>query len=364
MLHPVRFSAFSAGVFSALCGKGSNHQARRERPQTSPRQIFRPATLLFLLASVTGAYPQASVNDVHVAVRQRGREMATASSGAKLSEGTLIRASADLVMVPVTITDARNRPIVGLDQNNFQLFENKKPQQIKNFSSEDAPISVGILVDTSHSMANKLERAREAVRQFCEVSNPQDEFFMITFSDEPMLADDFTGNADELEGSLVATQAKGRTSLLDAIYMGIRKMKNARFGRRALLIISDGGDNRSRYSERQVKNAVKEADVLIYAVGIYDTYSSTQEELLGPELLKSVSEVTGGQAYTLSSVPEMPEVARSIGTRLRYQYMLTFRPQEKARDGKWHKINVKLRLPKAWSLLRVSARTGYYAQAE
>jgi Ca-activated chloride channel family protein len=290
--------------------------------------------------------------------------MAAASLGARLSEGSLIRTSADLVMVPVTITDARNRPVVGLDQNNFQLFENKKPQQIKNFSSEDAPISVGILVDTSHSMANKLERAREAVRQFCEASNPEDEFFMITFSDEPMLAADFTGAAEELENSLISAQAQGRTSLLDAIYMGIRKMKTARYARRALLIISDGGDNRSRYNERQVKSAVKEADVLIYAVGTYDSYASTQEELLGPDLLRSVSEVTGGQAYMLSGVSELPSVTRSIGTRLRYQYMLTFRPPDQAHDGKWHKISVKLRLPKPWSLLRVSARTGYYAQAE
>lgn len=364
MLQPLRLSAFSAEVLNAFCGRAFDRRVHRERPQRTPRQLFRLPALMGWLAFATAAFPQTSINDPHIAIRPKMVEMATAATGRKLSAGTIIRTSADLVMVPVTITDARNRPVVGLDQNNFQLFENKKPQQIRNFSSEDAPISVGILLDISHSMANKLERAREAVRQFCEVSNPQDEFFMITFSDEPMLAADFTGNPGELENSLTSTQAKGRTSLLDAIYMGIRKMKNARYPRRALLIISDGGDNRSRYSERQVKSAVKEADVLIYAVGIYDTYSSTQEELLGPELLKSVSEVTGGQAYTLSSIPEMPEVARSIGTRLRYQYMLTFRPQEKNRDGKWHKINVKLRLPKPWSLLRVSARTGYYAQAE
>jgi Ca-activated chloride channel family protein len=268
-------------------------------------------------------------------------------------------------MVPVTITDNLNRPVTGLDRDNFQVFENKQPQEIKNFSSEDTPVSIGIIMDVSGSMSNKLERARDAVHQFCEASNPQDEFFMVTFSDTPRLATDFTDRPEEIENALLGAQPRGRTSLLDAIYMGIRKMKDARYSRRALLIISDGGDNHSRYSDRDVKNAVKEADILIYAVGTYDRYATSHEELLGPELLQDVAGVTGGQAYTLSNVTEMPEVTRAIGTRLRHQYMLAYRPQTRSRDGKWHKINVKLLLPKKWAtFLRVSARTGYYAGAE
>jgi Ca-activated chloride channel family protein len=268
-------------------------------------------------------------------------------------------------MVPVTITDNLNRPVTGLDRDNFQVFENKRPQEIKNFSSEDTPVSMGIIIDVSGSMSNKLERARDAIHQFCEASNPQDEFFMVTFSDAPRLATDFTDRPEEIENALLGAQSRGRTSLLDAIYMGIRKMKDARYSRRALLIISDGGDNHSRYSDRDVKNAVKEADILIYAVGTYDRYASSHEELLGPELLQDVAGVTGGQAYTLSNVAEMPEVTRAIGTRLRHQYMLAYRPQTRSRDGKWHKISVKLLLPKKWAtFLRVSARTGYYAGAE
>lgn len=301
------------------------------------------------------------MDDVHIPVHSRGSELAAASPGPNLA---VMKTRTDLVTVPVTITDEMNRPIRGLDQNNFQLFENKKPQQIKNFSSEDAPVSIGIVLDTSHSMGNKLERAREAIRQFCEASNPADEFFLITFSDDPRLAADFTSRPEELENALLTVQAKGRTSLLDAIYMGIRKMKNAQYSRRALLILSDGGDNHSRYNDRDVKRAIKEADVLIYSVGTFDRYVSTQEELLGPELLKSVSEVTGGESFTISRVEELPEITRSIGSRLRYQYMLTYRPQEAPRDGKWHRISVKLRLPRNWSLLRISARTGYYAEVE
>ena len=332
--------------------------------------MFHPArstslrsVLLFLLASAAGGYSQTSIDDVHVVPRTTGIEMATATTGPRLSGAGLIRTSTELVMVPVTITDDINRPVTGLDRNNFQLFENKQPQEIKNFSSEDLPVSIGIIMDVSGSMANKLERARDAVHQFCEASNPQDEFFMVTFSDAPRLATDFTDRPEEIENALLGAQAKGRTSLLDAIYMGIHKMKDARYSRRALLIISDGGDNHSRYSDRDVKNAVKEGDILIYAVGTYDRYATTQEELLGPELLQNIAGETGGQAYKLSNVAELPEVTRAIGNRLRHQYMLTYRPQ--MHDGKWHKIKVKLLLPKKLSsFLRVSARTGYYAGAE
>lgn len=324
------------------------------------RPASSSAILVFLIASA-GAYGQTSTDQVHIAVQPRTIELASASPAPKLA---VLRARADLVTVPVTITDELNRPIIGLGEDNFQLFENKKPQQIKNFSSEDAPISIGIILDSSRSMTNKLERAREAVRQFCEASNPADEFFLITFSDDPRLATDFTNRPEELENALLGVQPKGRTSLLDAIYMGIRQMKSARYSRRALLILSDGGDNRSRYTENDVKRAIREADVLIYSVGTFDRYASTQEELLGPELLRSVSEVTGGDSFTLTNEAELPQVTRSIGMRLRHQYMLTYRPQEAVRDGKWHKISVKLRLPRKWSLLRVSARTGYYAEAE
>lgn len=331
----------------------------------SVRSICFRTVLLLLLTSAEGLHSQTSIDDVHVVPRTPGIELATATAGPRLSGAGLIRTSTDLVMVPVTITDDMNRPVTGLDRDNFQLFENKQAQEIKNFSSEDAPVSIGIIMDVSGSMSDKLERARDAVHQFCDASNPQDEFFMVTFSDAPRLATDFTDRPEEIENALLGAQSKGRTSLLDAIYMGIHKMKDARYSRRALLIISDGGDNHSRYSDRDVKNAVREADILIYAVGTYDRYVNTQEELLGPELLQNIAGETGGQAYTLSNVRELPEITRAIGNRLRHQYMLAYRPQTHSHDGKWHKIKVKLLLPKKLSsFVRVSARTGYYAGAE
>jgi Ca-activated chloride channel family protein len=256
------------------------------------------------------------------------------------------------------------RLVTGLGQRNFQVFEGKKPQEIRHFSSEDVPVSLGIIVDTSGSMKDKMDRVQEAVAQFCEVANMQDEFFLITFSDEPHLLGDFTSSPDEIKKELAFMQSRGRTSLLDAIYMGLQKMRHARYGKKALLVISDGGDNHSRYGERELMAAVKESDVMIYGIGTFDRFVPTQEEALGPALLSNVSETTGGRSFILENAKEMPALAHRIGTELRTQYVLGYRPEKSPHDGKWHKVSVKLRLPSRLSFLRVHARTGYYAGAQ
>jgi Ca-activated chloride channel family protein len=287
-----------------------------------------------------------------------------ASSAIRPVISVVIRKNVDLVLVPVTVTDPMQRLVTGLTQDNFQLFENKQQQEIKHFSSEDAPVSLGIIVDTSSSMATKMDRVREAIKQFCAFSNPQDEFFMITFSDEPHLVHNFSDSPEDIESKLLFAIPKGRTALLDAVYMGIRKMRDAKYGKKALLIISDGGDNHSRYSEGELKSAVKESDVMIYAIGTFDRYFSTQEERLGPELLSGITEITGGRAFILDDLVEMPVLARRIGIELRTQYVLAYHPENPPHDGKWHKISVKLRLPKKFVYLRAKAKTGYYAQNE
>jgi Ca-activated chloride channel family protein len=323
----------------------------------------------FLAFTGVGALAQTSIDDIHIAPREKIVDVATAayapSSAGSFSGAALIRTSVNLVMVPVSITDELHRPVVGLESENFQLFEGKKAQEIKNFSSEDTPVSVGILVDTSGSMSYKLERAREAVVQFCEAANPQDEFFLITFADAPQLVSDFTNSAEQIENELLTSHSKGQTSLLDAIYMGVGKMRQARYARKALLILSDGGDNHSRYSENDVKSALRESDVMVFAVGTYERYVATQEELLGPSLLNEVAGISGGQAFTITNAAELPAVTRNIGTQLRHQYLLAYQPPAAERDGKWHKINVKLRLPKKLNiLLHVNARAGYYGGGE
>src|SRR4029077_2282867 len=210
----------------------------------------------------------------------------------------------------------------------------------------------------------KIERAREAVVEFFKKANPEDEFFMIAFADRPEEVNDFTRSVEDIEGRLLYTVPKGRTAMLDAIYLGLNKMRQARYGRKALLIISDGGDNHSRYTESEVKNLVKESDVQIYAIGIYDQYFPTDEERLGPQLLSDITELTGGRAFSIDNPNDLAEVATKIGVELRNQYVLGYRPTNLAYDGKWHKIHVKLTPPKGLPPLRVYAKTGYYASPE
>lgn len=314
-----------------------------------------------LLCTMVNA--QTSIDDVHVTPRQTTDEDVSSSLTLE-PERPLIRTDARLVLVPVSVTDPMQRFVTGLQSDNFEVYEGKTPQTIQHFSNEDAPVSLGIVLDVSGSMSDKFDRVRDAVSQFCDAANSQDEFFMIAFSDEPRLANDFTTNPDDIRRELIFTVPKGRTSLLDAIHMGLLKMKRARYGKRALLIISDGGDNHSRYDEKVVKAMARESDVMIYSIGIFDRYVPTPEERRGPELLSELAEPTGGRAFTIDNPKAMASVARHIGEELRTQYVLAYRPQRTPHDGKWRKIRVKLRLPSHFPFLQAHARTGYYATAE
>jgi Ca-activated chloride channel family protein len=274
---------------------------------------------------------------------------------------TPIKVDVDLVLVPVTITDPQERLVTGLREKNFEVFEGKSRQEIRHFSTEDAPVSLGVIFDMSGSMNTKIDRAREAVVEFLKAANPQDEFFLITFADRPEELSDFTTSVEDVQARLLHTFPRGRTALIDAIYLAITKMRQARYRRKALLIISDGGDNHSRYTEGEVKSLVKEADVMLYGVGIYDRYFSTPEERLGPWLLTDITEITGGRTFTIDNPNALPTVARAIGVQLRNQYLIGYRPHNSPKNGKWHKIKVKLTALKGLPPLRVRAKTGYYA---
>lgn len=316
------------------------------------------------------SFAQTDVNDIHVQPRQvekpkePPKENVVSTKDGLSARVRPLKVDVDLVLVPVTITDPLNRLVTGLEKDNFQLFEGSSAQEIRTFSSEDAPVSLGVIFDSSGSMTSKMDRAKEAVVEFFKTANPQDEFFMITFSDEPEAVSDFTNSVDEIQNKLVFAVPKHRTALLDAIYMGVSKMRQAKYAKKALLIISDGGDNHSRYTENEIKSVVKEADVMIYAIGIYDRYASAMEERLGPQLLSEITELTGGRAFTIDNPNDLADVATKIGVELRNQYVLGYRPTKVVRDGKWRKIKVKLLPPKGLPPLRVYARTGYYAPAE
>jgi Ca-activated chloride channel family protein len=283
--------------------------------------------------------------------------------GLKMNHGKPITVDVDLVLVNVTVTDDWNRIVTGLDKENFTVLEGNELQQVRHFSSEDAPLSLGVIFDMSGSMSDKITKAREAVIEFMKTANPQDEFFMITFNDRPELRADFTKSVEEVQGKLVYTVPEGRTALLDAIYMGVSKMKDARNAKKALLIISDGGDNHSRYTEHEIKSMVKEADVQIYSIGIFTAGATQPEEIAGPALLTEISDVTGGRMFTLNNPNELADVATKIGIELRNQYVLGYRPSNKTKDGHWRKIKVKLIPPKGLPHLNVYAKTGYYAPA-
>jgi len=270
----------------------------------------------------------------------------------------------NLVLVNVTVTDDWNRIVTGLDKENFSVLEGSEVQQVRHFSSEDAPISLGVIFDMSGSMNDKIMKAREAVIEFFKTANPQDEFFMITFNDRPQLSADFTKSVEDIQGKLVYTVPQGSTAMLDAIYMGVSKMKDARNSKKALLIISDGGDNHSRYTENEIKAMVKEADVQIYSIGIFSLAPSQPEEVAGPALLTEISQVTGGRMFTINNPNELADVATKIGIELRNQYVLGYRPNNKVKDGHWRKIKVKLNPPKGLPHLNVYARTGYYAPSQ
>ncbi len=331
------------------------------------------ALFAFLCLGLPAFSQTTDVNDVHIQPRQpetpkaapKPELLSSINEANGLSAHVRpIKVDVDLVLVPVTITDPLNRLVTGLEKENFQLFEGNVGQEIRSFSSEDAPVSLGVIFDSSGSMSSKMDRAKDAVVEFFKTANPQDEFFMITFSDEPEQISDFTSSVDEIQNKLVFAVPRRRTALLDAIYMGVTKMRQAKYAKKALLIISDGGDNHSRYTENEIRSVVKEADVMVYAIGIYDRYASAQEERLGPQLLSDITELSGGRAFTIDNPNDLGDVATKIGVELRNQYVLGYRPNKVVRDGKWRKIKVKLLPPKGLPPLRVYARTGYYAPAE
>ena len=278
-----------------------------------------------------------------------------------------LRIDVPLVLINVNVTTPLGLKVTNLTAENFRLFEDNAEQKITHFSSEDAPVSVGLLLDSSGSMRTKLPKAREAAAEFFKTANPEDDFFLIEFSERAKLAVPSTHDAEDIQHRLRHTRAIGRTALLDAIGLGIREMKKSGNKRKALLILSDGGDNHSRLSEPEVKNLVRESDVQVYAIGIYeldDSEKLPREELNGPRLLQDLAEDSGGRAFTVENLNDLPEVCAKIGLELRNQYVLGYSPTNPERDGKYRHVRLKLAPPADAPPLRTYYRTGYYAPSQ
>lgn len=264
----------------------------------------------------------------------------------------------DLVLVPVTVSDSMNHSVTSLKKEDFALYEGNQQQEIKYFSAEDDPISVAILVDVSKSMSNKIDTERAAIVEFFNNANPEDEYFAIAFSDRPRVVADSTQSIDELQGRLLAEEPGGPTAMLDAVYLAVSKLRSAHYDRKAILILSDGGDNASRYKLREIKSMVREADVQIYAVGLFETFFfNTLEERLGKEWLGEITDVTGGRTITVDNRGKVPEAAATISRAMRNQYVLGYRPSSAA-TTKWRKIKIRLTSSDERSL-RAHYRQGY-----
>jgi Ca-activated chloride channel family protein len=271
-----------------------------------------------------------------------------------------IRVDVDLILVPVTVTDRTGKAITGLQREQFQLSEDGIPQQIVSLSNEDAPISVGIVFDLSGSMAGKRNKAAQAVHAFLETLNPEDEVMLVTFADRPQLDLAFTSDASDVESALLAAKSGGSTSLNDAICLALLHMKSATRSRKALLIVSDGGDNYSRYSEKELRTIALESDVQMHAIGIHDNPRG-REEMSGPFLLEGLTKLTGGLHVTVRSLNELAPAAEKIGYALHDQYVLCYYPNSGSLQGKHRRIRVKLVLPGGYRSLQVRSRTGYYS---
>lgn len=278
-----------------------------------------------------------------------------------------LRVDVPLIQIPVHVTNHFGASVTDLQRESFRLFEDRVEQKIVNFVSEDAPVSIGLLFDLSSSMKDKMRKASDSAIGILKAANPEDEFFLVEFNDRPKLVVPFTRDVNEIQEELARARPRGQTSLLDAIHLAVSEMKSARHLRKALIIVSDGGDNHSRHSDTEIKEDMLEADVQVYAMGIFNldsTRTRTREERDGPRLLNDLAAKTGGRHFPVSDLNELPEVCARIGDELRNQYLLGYFSTNPERDGKYRHVRVAVERPAGAPLVRVQYRLGYYAPTQ
>lgn len=331
-----------------------------------PRSTYK---LFFLIGLAAAGLALAALRaqEARPQIQPRPKPAPTAAEADNQRLTPNLRIDTSLVLIPVTVTTPLNQFVTGMEKENFRLFEDKVEQDISYFASFDAPLSVGLVFDVSGSMGAKLNKSRQAAAEFFKTANPEDEFFLVQFNDRPQLVVPFTRATEEIQNRLTFTQAKGRTALLDGIYMALQELRKARNPRRALLLISDGGDNSSRYTEGEVRNLLREADAQLYAMGVFEPIGSrsrTAEELAGPGLLSELASMTGGRHFPVENLNDLPDIAAKIGIELRNQYVLGYSSKNQTRDGKYRRVTVKLNQPRGLPPLRALYRQGYYAPSQ
>jgi len=265
-----------------------------------------------------------------------------------------LRADVKLILVPVSVTDGRDRPVTELPKESFRVLEDGVEQTITSFAREESPISAGLLIDSSGSMKTRMDASVEALKCFFQTTIPGDEFFVLQFADQPRTLGGFTADPAEIQRRLGFIEPKGWTAMLDAVAVGTHQMKGARNRRRILLILSDGNDNNSRFTEGEIRNIVIEADVRVYAIALH----------YRPRLLRQLADETGGNVLVAQSIAELPAVVERLSAEIRSEYLLGYTSTNRPNDGKYHRVKVEVVPPAGSPALHASWRRGYYAPGE
>lgn len=326
---------FCFGLLLCVAGIYAQQSSSTTQPQTPPKKPDEPSS---------SQQPPIKRND------------------GKTQDGPIVKSLTEVVTLSVTVTDPYSRLVTGLDRKHFEVFEDKVKQNIEFFRDEDVPVSVGIIFDVSGSMKGKLDRAREALKAFVQTSHDQDDFFLVGFNQRANLVAEFT-DGESLINKLMLIDPKGQTALYDASYLGLEKVKQGRHQKRAILLISDGQDNSSRYTYGELRKMLKEANVQIYSIGIVEMGGGAggSLDLQGQGILEEVSQTTGGKAFFPRSAAELEDATTRIALELRHQYSVGYVPTNEKRDGKWRKISVKVNPPRGLPRLNVRSKEGYYA---
>jgi Ca-activated chloride channel homolog len=334
-------------------------------------KLLRTAALFIpvLWFASTGRAFQSESEATRVAIAPRVR--ITVNSNTEESPNSHLRVDASLVLVPAHVTTPYGTPVTNLNRENFRVFEDSIEQTITYFAKEDAPLSVGLLFDSSRSMLDKRPRALQAAAAFFKTANANDEFFLIEFDERPRLSVPFAEDSEQLYRHLVHSKPYGRTSLFDAVHLALAQMKKARNQRKVIVILSDGGDNRSHTTFGQIKSELVESDVQLYAMGIFDPMDSKDsktraaEELRGPQVLDDLAWESGGKHFRIDNIDDLPAISERIGNELRNEYMLGYSPSNESRDGRYRRIKLNLATEEVQPLpLRTYYRQGYYAPAQ
>ncbi len=271
------------------------------------------------------------------------------------SDYAAIRVDVDTVRVRVSVSDSLNRFVTGLQPEHFRLYEDKVAQQLVNFTEEASPVTIGLIFDVSYSMKPKMFRARKSAVEFLDDGVRDDEYFLVLFSDRARLAQPITNDIRDIQNKIANTESRGSTALLDAIYIGLDTIRNGTNAKKALIVVTDGEDNHSRYTFNEIREFAREVDTQVYIIGEHGTLG------YGEGIMQDLAKMSGGRVFFPNSLNEMEYFVELIQSELRHQYILGYISTNKRRDGTWRKITVKLEPPPGLPRLFVHHREGYYA---